>query len=99
MHSWQKQRAQERRQAYAQQRDAFLREHRYCQAQWACAESPYPARATQVHHARGRTGRDLLDPTTWWAVCHACHERIHQQPKEAYRRNLMESRLTPREPD
>lgn len=75
--------------AYAILRGIFLREHNICQARWeGCT-----VMATQVHHARGRTGGYMLDDTTFRAVCDNCHRLIEQSPQRAKDAGLSESRL------
>ena len=43
----------------------------------------HAARASQVHHRRGRGAR-LLEVSWWLAVCAACHAEIHASPAWAY---------------
>ena len=33
----------------------------------------------EVHHAAGRIGENLLDISTWQAVCRSCHKKIHEE--------------------
>lgn len=37
-----------------------------------------PADATQVHHQHGRRNGNLLNVSTFLAVCPPCHDRIHR---------------------
>lgn len=45
-------------------------------------------RSEEVHHIRGR-GKYLLDTSTWLAVSHAAHQKIHANPKESYEKGYM----------
>lgn len=42
-----------------------------------------------VHHRHGRLGSNLLDETTWSAVCRQCHDRVHANPKWAREHGLL----------
>ena len=61
---------------YAERRRLFLAEHCWCDV---CCRG----RASEVHHARGRAGKLLLDTRYWLAVCRRCHRWIHDNPKAA----------------
>lgn len=37
-------------------------------------------RATEVHHIHGRNGKNYLDESTWAALSHEAHMRIHANP-------------------
>lgn len=50
------------------------------------------ARATDVHHARGRVGADLLDVDHWKALCRHCHQYVSERPAEAVRLGMSEPR-------
>ena len=50
-------------------------------------------RATEVHHAKGRIGKLLLDVSKWLPVSAVGHKWIHDNPKEAMKRGLILSRL------
>lgn len=54
------------------------------------AENPWCIRcggqATEVHHARGRVGGDLLNVETWRPACHDCHMHFGAYPAEAISR-------------
>lgn len=80
------------RAAYNKQREAFLRNHLFCEC---CPRRDLtrPAFASEdVHHKRGR-GKFLLDETTWVAVCRLCHRHIHDNPAWAYQNNFTEKRI------
>lgn len=57
---------------YKKMRDAFLI------AIWRCQiQSPKCTTwSNEVHHSKGRIGDNLLDASTWFATCRACHEWI-----------------------
>lgn len=63
---------------YRTRRLQFLAEHPTCQA---CTVESIPS--TEVHHKKGRTGKNYLDTSTWIAVCRGCHEWIHSHPSQA----------------
>lgn len=67
----------ERMKAYKLLREAFLEANPICQV---CGD----AKATDVHHKRGRFGSRLNDTDHWLAVCRQDHHRIHNNPKWAY---------------
>lgn len=55
---------------YSKLRRQFLTENPWCVV--------YPTkRATQIHHTRGRHGKNYLDRSTWIGVCAKGHDRIH----------------------
>ena len=67
---------------YLSARETFLRAHPFCQV---CEVDP----ATEVHHSAGRVQDLLLDERYWFALCHACHEHVHANPRWAYENGLM----------
>lgn len=75
---------------YALVRAEYLARNPVCEARvWkVCA-----GRATQVHHLRGRIGKNLLDNGKFMAVCDQCHTWIHDNDAEARKRGLLLSRL------
>lgn len=96
------------RDAYHDLKRMYLREHHYCEAEICCGAEVerdgvliwYPARATEIHHMRGR-GRYYLDVSTWLAVCADCHRYITEHPAYAFeygfslRRNANDTRALP----
>lgn len=62
--------------AYSKLRKQFLLRRTYCDI---CKTKP----VSHVHHVDGREGLLLLDLSKWMAVCYACHDRIHGNPKWA----------------
>lgn len=60
---------------------------RFLAARPVCELCPKPSR--DVHHVHGRYGSAYLDENTWKALCRACHDWIHQHPKEARERGLL----------
>lgn len=95
---------QDPRKLYRRLRRKFLRERRWCEV-GLCRElllagggvkpeevrADWVARATSVHHVRGR-GRFLLDTKTWLAVCEPCHRYIHDHPAWARERGYLQGR-------
>lgn len=53
---------------YAKQRREYLLNHPWCVR---CG-----GQATEIQHARGRVGSDLLNEKTWRAMCHGCHMHV-----------------------
>lgn len=39
-------------------------------------------RATQIHHTKGRIGKNFLDVKTWAALCFECHYALHNKIPE-----------------
>ena len=67
---------------YFKLRADYLEEHRLC---GVCKT----AKATDIHHRKGRTGARLNDTTFFVAVCRQCHDEIHHNPKWAYETGLL----------
>lgn len=40
--------------------------------------------ASELHHARGRVGADLLDESTFRSMCRDCHVYAGANPQEAF---------------
>lgn len=57
---------------YAAKRLQFLEEHKTCQMP-GCSRPP-----SDVHHRRGRLGKNMLDVSTWAALCNPCHSYCHE---------------------
>lgn len=77
-----------RRRVYQRLRSKYLREHPFCEVGEVCQHQLgsgvwVRARATEVHHMRGRDGDMLLDTGWWKATCQACHRWIHAWPYQA----------------
>lgn len=74
--------------AYKILRDQFMK-GKQCQANWdGCTIT-----ATECHHAGGRLGGNMLDSTTYRALCHNCHTQVELQPERAKKENLSIDRL------
>jgi hypothetical protein len=67
----------ERMKAYKLLREAFLKIYPICEV---CLN----AKATDIHHRRGRFGSRLNETEHWLPVCRKCHTLIHHNPKWAY---------------
>jgi len=52
----------------------FLEDHPVC---FLCGKQ-----ATQVHHTKGRIGKNFLDVSTWAALCFECHYALHNKNPE-----------------
>lgn len=75
--------------AYKVLRDQFMK-GKQCQANWeGCTKI-----ATECHHAGGRQNGNMLDSSTYRALCHNCHSKVETQPERAKKENLSIDRLT-----
>jgi hypothetical protein len=75
--------------AYTILRKQFLKNHPNCQAQLeGCTYQ-----ATDCHHSKGRTGSNMLDETTYIALCHNCHVKVELSPTMAKLLGLSQNRL------
>jgi hypothetical protein len=62
---------------YLEAREQFLRDNPICQMpDCGCASQ-------DVHHKHGRLHENYLNRDTWAALCRACHDHIHRNPKWA----------------
>jgi hypothetical protein len=75
---------------YSKRRKLFLLANPVCQAHLPTCSS----QATEIHHKRGKIGRDLIDMTNFLAVCRQCHHIIETKPILAKELGFSESRLT-----
>lgn len=57
---------------YSKLRKAFLEERKVCQMP-GCKKAP-----DDIHHKRGRKGKNLTDTSTWAALCREHHDYCHQ---------------------
>lgn len=60
---------------YSKMRVVFLTENPWCVR---CG-----GEGTEVHHAAGRVGADLLRVEMWRSACHDCHVWITEHPRES----------------
>jgi hypothetical protein len=75
---------------YRRLRDQFMRNHPVCQARLdGCSTI-----ASDLHHAAGRCGNNLLDTTTYIALCRNCHSYIEVHPAFAKEHGFSQSRLS-----
>ena len=44
-------------------------------------------KASEIHHAAGRTGKNFLDTNTWRAACSSCHFKNHNELSAEERRS------------
>ena len=72
---------------YCKKLNEFQRTHHYCEVE-GCRNY-----MSAVHHKKGRIGKNLLDETTWLAVCNSCHAKIHKNPAWAMSHGYMLDRL------
>lgn len=73
---------------YAAQSRQFLKKNPFCQAKLTGCQGA----AMDLHHSRGR-GKDLLDESTWKALCRNCHSAIENHPEMAKSIGMSASRL------
>ena len=69
--------------AYSVMRKTFMEHHPLCKR---CG-----APATDLHHVFHRTGKAMLDTSTWMSLCRSCHDWVHTHPKEAISRGYLAS--------
>lgn len=73
---------------YSKKRVPFLEQHSRCQASLTGICTHY---STDVHHTKGGSERGIsfLDQESWLAVCRACHQWIHEHPRQAREMGLL----------
>lgn len=76
-----KKRAKEN-QEYAKVKREYLKAHPVC-------EGCHSAKATSLHHYRGRIKGLLCDTRFFKALCHGCHEFVHLCPLNAREMGLL----------
>lgn len=67
---------------YAKRKRLYLKLHPICEA---C----HKAKATDLHHSRGRSGQLLVLAQYFQALCSTCHRWVHDNPKEAQAKGLL----------
>lgn len=70
---------------YAVRKRAYLKRHPICKV---CLTR----KSTDVHHVKGR-GPYLLTERWFMALCRTCHQDIHDNPKAAFAKGYLVSRL------
>lgn len=73
--------------AYTPIKRKFLQDHPICQVEGCEAPS------TDLHHVRGRSGKQLLKVTDFMATCHPHHQEFEIKDKEAREAGYKKSRL------
>jgi hypothetical protein len=71
---------------YNKKKTVFLKNNPSC---GVCGGIP-----DQVHHKRGRIGKNLLNEKHWLSVCADCHRWIEEHPEQAKEMGYSESRLS-----
>lgn len=61
----------------------------YCEAQLEGCTGV----ATEIHHSKGHLGGNMLDSTTFKALCHNCHVWVEENPIAAKQLGLSKDRL------
>lgn len=74
---------------YLKKREVFLKKHPVCEAKVECKGD----KAVNVHHKKGRVGKNYLDEKTWLACCFKCHQFLELNPRLAKQLLLSNSRL------
>tara|TARA_Y100000310_G_scaffold339867_1_gene433908 strand:- start:3766 stop:4092 length:327 start_codon:yes stop_codon:yes gene_type:complete len=69
-------RAVAKRRLYEKNKKEYLMGHPNCEKCGKTGER-------DLHHKAGRSGTNYTDKETFMAACRACHDWIHQNPKEA----------------
>lgn len=67
---------------YRPKAEAFKRAHPWCQC---CRRK----RSVHVHHMARRLNGNLVDESTFLAVCFSCHEKIHNHPEWAVKKGYI----------
>lgn len=49
--------------------------------------------SSQVHHKKGRIGKNLLDQKHWLSVCAPCHRWVEEFPEQAKEMGYSKNRL------
>lgn len=80
----------ERMKVYKKLRYEFMKDHPQCQALLACSGSP----ASDIHHIKGRIGKNLFNTENFLSVCRPCHTKIHDKHSLAKILGLIKSRLS-----
>ena len=74
--------------AYMVIRNEYMKVHEVCEARLpGCTQV-----ATDLHHKNGR-GVNLLDATTYMALCRSCHQWAENHPIEAKSKGMSGDRL------
>ena len=73
---------------YKTKRDTFIQQNPVCQFP-NCTQ-----KATELHHAKGRIGKNLTDESTFRALCHDHHAYIELNPIQAKKLGLSLNRLS-----
>lgn len=76
---------------YSNLRKEFLEKRPICEAHHiVTGEAKVFAASTDVHHMKGRYGGNYLNRDSWLAVCRQCHTFIHEHPKWAREKGLLQ---------
>lgn len=70
---------------YRKRKHKFMKANPYCKV---CGKD-----ATDLHHIKGRIGKDLIDVDNFLAVCRGCHTKIEENPKWAKDNGYSKDRL------
>lgn len=74
---------------YGKKRKEYLAEHPMCEIRVeGCT-----GKATEIHHTKGRVGKNMTDETTFKSTCPNCHRWTEVNPKQAKEIGASQSRL------
>lgn len=73
---------------YNKLKRSYLKEHDLCQACMKLGK-PHARASKEIHHARGRIRRLLVDTRFWIAICRECHDYLHDHPATGRRLGLI----------
>lgn len=75
----------ERLSVYRKKRDRFMEANPKCAV---CG-----GESTDLHHMKGRVGKNLTDTSNFLAVCRPCHNKIEENPEWAKQNGYSKNRL------
>lgn len=75
---------------YKERSKIFLKERPNCE----CGRDGCNRKSVEVHHTKGRVGKNFLDESTWKALARVCHVWAEKNPVEAKQIGLSQNRLT-----
>ena len=75
--------------AYKPLRENFLKDNPKCQ----CGREGCIRKSVEIHHTKGRVGKNFLDVSTWKAVARVCHRWAEENPIEAKKIGVSQNRL------
>ena len=75
---------------YQERRIIVLLSRKICEANLkGCTK-----KSVEIHHKKGRVGKNFLDESNWLPVCRKCHTYLELNPEIAKELGFSENRLT-----